>query len=213
MSEPQVRFYRTPVDAPITGGFGANYGGYLHRGVDFGCPIGTPVRAPAAGTVVQPFNDGSFGVAVCLNHGDGWYTIYAHLSRADVQIGQRVPKGLQLGLSGNTGLSTGPHLHWQLSNSPQFPSDIARSRDPLRYVTNPNEEEPMTPEERAKLDAVYAALSGGVANVIEDWNANGNSLLLGYAAEQQKLAEHIANHAAGIHGKVPPHTHTPGGVA
>lgn len=55
----------------------------------------------------------------------------------------------------------------------------------------------MTPEEKAKLDAVYAALTGGVDSVIEDWNKNGNSLLLGYALEQGKLADHLSGHSAG----------------
>ena len=68
----------------------------------------------------------------------------------------------------------------------------------------------MTPEERAKLDAVYAALTGGVDSVITDWNQNGNSLLLGYALEQGKLADHISSHPGGA--KVGPHTHVPGGV-
>jgi hypothetical protein len=72
------------------------------------------------------------------------------------------------------------------------------------------EEEAMTPEERAKLDAVYAALTGGVASVIEDWNKNGNSLLLGYALEQGKLSDHLSGHGPG--GPLPDHTHKPGGV-
>lgn len=70
----------------------------------------------------------------------------------------------------------------------------------------------MTPEERAKLEAVYAALTGGDPSVLEDWNQRGNSLLAGYAIEQQKLGEHIANHAAGVTGPVADHTHEPGGV-
>lgn len=153
MNEPSVWFDRLPVDAPITGGFGQQYGSggstWLHRGVDFGCPTGTAVVAPCAGTVVQPFNDGSFGVAVCLDHGDGWYSIYAHLSRRDVTDGQRVTPGQQLGLSGATGFVTGPHLHWQLSDSPTFPGDISRSRDPLRYL---RKEVPMTKSERALIN-------------------------------------------------------------
>lgn len=59
------------------------------------------------------------------------------------------------------------------------------------------EEDAMTPEEKAKLDAVYAALTGGVDSVIEDWNKNGNSLLLGYALEQGKLADHLSGHKSG----------------
>lgn len=152
MTEPQVRFDRMPAEGTITGTFAADYGGYLHRGVDVGCVVGTPVVAPAGGTVVAPYNDGSFGIAVCLSHGDGWYTLYAHLSRADVSIGEIVAPGTRLGLSGNTGKSTGPHLHWQLSDSFTFPSDINRSRNPLDYF----EEEDMTEAE----DNLLAVFSG-----------------------------------------------------
>lgn len=173
MSEPKVRFYRMPAEGPITGLFGQSYADgdrrWSHRGVDIGCPIGTPVRAPAAGAVVEAWNDGSFGVAACLDHGDGWYSLYAHLSRRDVTTGQRVPKGLQLGLSGATGYVSGAHLHWQLCDSLQFPADIARSRDPLRYLAT-DTEEPMTTAERAliniaadidsdRLEATYDALA------------------------------------------------------
>lgn len=73
-----------------------------------------------------------------------------------------------------------------------------------------NEEESMTPEERAKLDAVYAALSGGLPNVVEDWNKNGNSLLLGFANEQGRLSDHIATHGGG--SGIPEHKHEAGKV-
>jgi hypothetical protein len=74
------------------------------------------------------------------------------------------------------------------------------------------EEDELSAEDKARLDAIEKVLNGGLPNVIEDWNKNGNSLLLGYAAEQQKLADHLANHAAGVTGAVPAHKHTPGGV-
>jgi hypothetical protein len=141
MSEPQLRFRRHPVDCGescITGRFGDVYTvagrTYRHRGVDYGVPIGTPVYAPAAGDVVPFTNDGSFGVGVCLRHKDGWFTLYAHLSRATVSIGQRVGTGDLIGYSGNTGLTTGPHLHWQLCAVSTFPVDISYSRDPLQYM-------------------------------------------------------------------------------
>lgn len=138
MSEPTVLFDRMPADGPITGTFGQWYesdrGRWQHRGVDIGCPTGTPVYAPAPGVVVPFMNDGSFGKAVCLRHADGWYTLYAHLSRIDVLPDQLIERGQRLGRSGATGLVTGPHLHWQLCDSQSFPVDIARSRDPLAYL-------------------------------------------------------------------------------
>lgn len=160
--EPLVRFARLPVDGPITGRFGAEYVDgarrWLHRGVDFGVPTGTPVYAPAAGRVVEPVNDGSFGVAVALEHEDGWVTIYAHLSRAAVAPGQVVREGDLLGWSGATGMVTGPHLHWQLCRDRTFPVDISASRDPLRYMAEEGDE--MTPEERELLLRVATILFG-----------------------------------------------------
>jgi len=138
MSEPTVLFDRMPTEGPITGVFGAWYesdrGRWQHRGLDIGCPTGTPVYVPAPGMVVPFTNDGSFGIAVCLKHAYGWYTLYAHLSRAIVSPGNHVERGALLGYSGATGFVTGAHLHWQLCDSPSFPVDIGRSRDPLKQI-------------------------------------------------------------------------------
>lgn len=130
-------FDRMPVDAPITGQFGSLYedgrGGYFqHRGIDFECPEGTPVVAPAPGVVVPFSNDGSFGVGVCLSH-DPWHSLYAHLSQRLVNDYQVVERGQVIGFTGNTGKSSGPHLHWQVCDSSSFPTDISRSRDPLEF--------------------------------------------------------------------------------
>lgn len=138
MPEPTVLFDRLPAAGPFTGTFGQWYFDgertWQHRGVDIGCPTGTPVYAPAPGIVAPFTNDGSFGIAVCLNHGGGWWSLYAHLSRAIVSPGNGVQRGALLGLSGATGYVAGAHLHWQLCDSPSFPVALARSRDPLKYL-------------------------------------------------------------------------------
>jgi murein DD-endopeptidase MepM/ murein hydrolase activator NlpD len=85
-----------------------------HGGVDFRAPTGTPVLAPAAGRVVLASRLQVRGNAVVLDHGLGVYTLYAHLSAFRVQPGALVKPGQVIGLSGNTGLSTGAHLHWEL---------------------------------------------------------------------------------------------------
>lgn len=150
-----VLFSREPVSGPITGHFAQTEGyGYPHRGVDYGVPVGTPVYAPAAGTVVEATNDGSFGIAVCLDHHDGWYTLYAHLSQKIVVIGEEVHAEDIIGVSGSTGMSTGPHLHWQLCRTPTFPRDIHYSADPLSYMEE--EEPPMTPAETEEMAALRA---------------------------------------------------------
>lgn len=158
VSEP--RFTRRPVDGPITQAFGEAASGYPHRGVDFGVVIGTPVYAPCAGKVVNFTNSftqwngetvRSFGNGVCIEMGGGWWTLLAHLSEVRVNIGDTVKAGQIVGLSGNTGVSTGPHLHWQLCDSPAFPIDINQSRDPLACIVAGEEEEDMTDAQRGLL--------------------------------------------------------------
>jgi hypothetical protein len=163
------RFYRHPLDiVTITGGFGdwytdQNGNPYQHRGIDYGAGTGTTVYAPAPGRVSPHTNDGGFGISVCLRHDDGTYTLYAHLSVALVALGAWVTTYDQIGLTGNTGTSTGPHLHWQWCRTSSFPRDITQSMDPLPYIqpwgpADEPQEEPMTPQERAEFDALRARL-------------------------------------------------------
>lgn len=157
MSEPTVRFDRMPAAGPITAGYGDwMFDGertWQHRGIDIGCPTGTPVYAPAPGMAVAFTNDGSYGIGVCLSHGDGWYSLYAHLSRAIVSPGNHVERGALLGYSGATGYTFGPHLHWQLCDSTTFPLDISRSRDPLTHL--------ITEEQMEAYRWALVRLSGG----------------------------------------------------
>ena len=85
-----------------------------HAGEDFSAAAGTPVLAPAAGTVVLAEPLFVRGNAVVLDHGGGVYTGYWHLSELNVQPGDRVALGQRLGAVGSTGLSTGAHLHWEM---------------------------------------------------------------------------------------------------
>ncbi len=105
-----------PVDAPISGSFG--YRSYpfaeFHKGVDLAAEYGTTVRAAAAGTIVAAGWDGGCGIRIDIDHGNGYHTLYCHLSRANVTDGQHVIKGQPIALSGSTGESTGPHLHYQV---------------------------------------------------------------------------------------------------
>jgi murein DD-endopeptidase MepM/ murein hydrolase activator NlpD len=86
-----------------------------HFGQDFRCPEGTEVHATGAGIVAYAGNqhDG-FGIKVVIDHGYGYRTIYGHLSEYNVRRGQKVNRGDFIALSGNTGTSTGPHLHYQI---------------------------------------------------------------------------------------------------
>lgn len=96
----------------------------FHPGVDLGADYGEVVRASAAGTVASADWDGGYGQKIDLDHGNGYHTWYAHLSKIEVQPGQYVHKGQEIGLVGSTGFSTGPHLHYQvmLNGSPVDPT-------------------------------------------------------------------------------------------
>ena len=85
-----------------------------HAGVDLCGGLGTPIYAAADGVVVLAENLEVRGGAVILDHGWGVYTGYWHLSAIEVQPGQQVQAGDEIGLAGSTGRSTGPHLHWEL---------------------------------------------------------------------------------------------------
>jgi murein DD-endopeptidase MepM/ murein hydrolase activator NlpD len=84
--------------------------------IDFGCPIGTPIIASADGVVIRSdasgYN-GGYGEVVIISHPNGTQTIYSHLSRIDVGVGTKVSQGQVIGATGNTGRSTGPHLHFE----------------------------------------------------------------------------------------------------
>lgn len=86
----------------------------MHEGIDFVAPMGTPVLATAPGQVVQARYNGAYGNMVEVEHAEGFSTRYAHLQAMLVAVGQKVRSGERLGLLGNTGRSTGPHLHYEV---------------------------------------------------------------------------------------------------
>ncbi len=126
-----------PVGGQMTQGFGCSvyYTGipgpgcraetpWFHAGVDIAAPVGRPVRAAMAGTVIFAGPDGSgpvcnggyhgYGLGVVIDNGAGWQTLYAHLSRIDVAAGQVVGPQTIIGAVGETGCASGPHLHFGL---------------------------------------------------------------------------------------------------
>jgi Peptidase family M23 len=96
----------------------------FHPGVDLGADYGEVVHAAAAGMVASADWDGGYGQKIDIDHGNGYHTWYAHLSKIEVSPGQYVHKGEEIGLVGSTGFSTGPHLHYQvmLNGSPVDPT-------------------------------------------------------------------------------------------
>lgn len=96
----------------------------LHQGIDIPARTGTPVRATAEGQVTIAGTRGGYGLLVEINHGNGYRTRYGHNSRLAVRVGQRVKKGQIIAYVGNTGTSTGPHVHYEvrLNNVPVDPT-------------------------------------------------------------------------------------------
>lgn len=100
-----------------------------HKGLDISCPIGTPIYAPAKGTITFSGVDGGYGRCIKISHGANVSTRYGHLSRLAVKKGQVVTRGELIGYAGSTGRSTGPHVHYEvrLGGVPV---------SPLRYILN-----------------------------------------------------------------------------
>ena len=105
--------------------------GEAHPGIDIAAPIGTPIRASGGGTVAQTGADADYGMFVLLRHPDGYETMYGHASRVLVREGDSVRAGVVIALTGNSGRSTAPHLHFEVRRQGQ-------SLDPLTLVKQGN---------------------------------------------------------------------------
>lgn len=136
VGERKAQWASTPSIWPVRGwvssGFGRRVSPFtgrdtMHGGVDITAPLRTPVIAPAAGTVTFAGTEAGLGNTVSILHGYGMRTIYGHMDKLKVKTGQNVKRGDQLGWVGNTGLSTGPHLHYEIEVS-------GAAVDPLKYI-------------------------------------------------------------------------------
>ena len=102
-----------PVHGVLTSGYGWRWG-RMHEGIDLAVGVGTPVVAAAAGTVIVAGWLGGYGNLVVVDHGNGVSTAYGHNTSVTVGVGQSVAQGQLISYSGNTGHSTGPHLHFEV---------------------------------------------------------------------------------------------------
>lgn len=125
---PSVR----PVDGWVTSGFGPRLSPFtnqlaMHDGLDIGAPMKTPVKASAGGRVALIGYDARMGNSIAIDHGYGIETHYGHLAKILVKRGQKIKRGDIIGLVGNTGFSTGPHLHYIVKVND-------KTVDPERYI-------------------------------------------------------------------------------
>lgn len=131
--ERVLRRFFPPVPGTIGSGFGNRihpiFGTLrFHAGVDYAGDTGDPIKAAGSGTVIQVKSRTGYGNTVIIDHGDGYTTLYAHLSRFDVSVGDQVALGETIGGVGNTGWSTGPHLHFEIRFK-------GVPRDPVLYLS------------------------------------------------------------------------------
>ncbi|MDR2893170.1 MAG: M23 family metallopeptidase [Deltaproteobacteria bacterium] len=124
-----------PVEGYLTSTFGQRISPFgtgssdFHKGLDIANRQGTTIRSPAKGTISFVGWDGGYGNCVVINHGNNISTRYAHMSEIGVKLGQSVARGDKIGAVGNTGRSTGPHLHYEVRVS-------GVCVNPLRYILN-----------------------------------------------------------------------------
>lgn len=115
---------------PVSGAISQTYGSHnqeFHHGLDIAIPSGTPLRAARAGKVTKTDWFGVYGLTVMIDHGNGVQTLYAHNSKILVKVGDSVFAGEEISLSGTTGNSTGPHLHFEIRRN-------GRTVDPEDYL-------------------------------------------------------------------------------
>jgi hypothetical protein len=113
-----------------------------HTGIDFACPVGTPLYAVADGVIENVLDDKSYGKVVvlkCVGDGKTVHIWYCHMSKPTVKKGQKVSEGEELGLSGNTGNSTGPHLHLETRIAPfRYGNDVSNPFLDILGIIDPN---------------------------------------------------------------------------
>lgn len=115
-----------PVEGRVSSPFGPRWGTH-HDGKDYAVPVGTPVEAAAGGRVTHVGRSGGYGKTVIIQHQNGLETLYAHLNSYNVRSGQQVNRGQVIAYTGNTGRSTGPHLHFEVRVN-------GRPVDPVNYL-------------------------------------------------------------------------------
>jgi hypothetical protein len=177
----------------ITQIFGENPGAYArfgmraHNGIDFGAPLGTPVLAAADGEVItSEFDEGGYGKYIVIDHGDGYTSVYAHLSHLRVPARAQVKAGQLIGLTGSTGNSTGPHLHFEVRKRGEEQNGYWGAIDPSPLIEWPGAPEPApakaeTPAgyKRINMPGVRLRNAPGLGGAILAELPKGTALMVG----------------------------------
>ena len=210
-----------PAHGPVTGVYGSQrilngVPRQPHWGVDVAAPTGTPVRAPAGGVVTLAQRDLYFtGGTVLLNHGAGVTSSFLHLSRLDVEEGDRIERGDLIGAIGSTGRSTGPHLDWRM-NAGDERIDAALWVPPMDSICEPegSGEEAVVllhglgRTDRSMNDLAESLRAAGFTTCNQEYPSRGDSLpeLAGYAANAIDAMRHRG------YARVHLVTHSMGGI-
>jgi murein DD-endopeptidase MepM/ murein hydrolase activator NlpD len=203
-----------PVDGPITSGFGwrthpVTGKKSFHGGIDLGVPVGTNVRAPAAGVVTQVDRNPINGLFVKMKHGAGTETMYLHLDKADVVEGQVLSAGEYFAKSGNSGRSTGPHLDYRVRrnnkdvnpNSGPFPTDPAEfSAAQVKFTESAEKSLERQEEAHKRMSAQIAADIDNLKTIaaVEKLRADGHDL---EAEKVQALAQYRGQYKEVLEGE------------
>ena len=158
--------YRQPFkgDYLITQRYGEKDTSAFHTGIDYACPHGTQIMASADGVVMfSGWDSTGYGKMVIIQHNDGKATLYAHLAGSGVVLRQKVQQGDIIGLSGNTGNSTGPHLHFEARSKW---NDYKSHQDPITYLPLMSMIDLPEPEEPSNTE--HKPITAGTVRVVCD---------------------------------------------
>ena len=178
------QFLRTPVDfAKITSYFSLSRQHPIlhkiraHKGIDYGAPIGTPIRAAGDGVVVFAGVRNGFGNVVMIQHGGVYTTLYGHMSTIGVKNGARVSQGQVIGAVGMTGLATGPHLHYEFHVNGVAQNPLANSNVAMAEPLNKTEKVRFSEQTTQLLDQLTqrAATANKLQQLATNTEASGSS--------------------------------------
>ena len=169
-----MSLFTLPVNGPISQSYGKQKDGTFHPGLDFGVPVGTPVRAAADGVISSQGIIGSGGNTVIIQHSSGYETVYADLSSFLLQPGATVKQGQIIGFSGGTKseISTGPHLHFQIDKGKGASNNVDPSSLLGIIPVTPSTSTPYTNKDSIITQLKKMILGGPVLAVL---SANGGN--------------------------------------